>query len=123
MPAERNNSGSLLIKQVSFHKNELKRLEIAKQITTAAIDNSIANLKYHLARGAEVKEQTEEMDEIKSYAGKATDTEELMGYEGAAKKIYSPPGGIYLNSLSILTQGLKTRPIILSMLSFLMEIW
>jgi len=88
IPAERSCSGNLLIKQVNFHTNKLKRLEIAKQITGASIDNSIANLKYHLNRGAYVKEKIEEMNEIRHYTGTAIDTDELMGYEGAAKRIY-----------------------------------
>ncbi|NWG28931.1 MAG: type I-B CRISPR-associated endonuclease Cas1 [Ignavibacteriaceae bacterium] len=88
LPSERSCSGNLLIKQVHFHNHKLKRLEIAKQITNAAVSNALANLKYHLNRGAQLKEYFDDMTEIKNYISGATDIDELMGLEGTAKRIY-----------------------------------
>lgn len=88
LPAERSCSGDILLKQAHFHNHKLKRLEIAKQITGAAISNSIANLKYHINRGAHLKDYIEQMTDINNYVMDAGDTEELMGLEGTAKRIY-----------------------------------
>lgn len=88
LPAERSCSGDILLKQAHYHNHKLKRLEIAKQITGAAISNSIANLKYHLNRGAHLKDYIEQMTDINNYVQDAADTEELMGLEGTAKRIY-----------------------------------
>lgn len=88
IPAERSLSGNLLIKQVQFHNNKFKRLEIAKQFTGAAISNCLANLRYHLNRGAQVKEFIDHITDIKNYVEGASDSEELMGLEGTAKRIY-----------------------------------
>lgn len=88
IPAERSLSGNLMIKQVQFHNHKIKRLEIAKQITLAAVSNALANLKYHLNRGAQLKEYVDDINEIKNYIEDAVDTDELMGLEGTAKRIY-----------------------------------
>lgn len=88
LPAERSCSGNILLKQAYFHNHKTKRLEIAKQITSAAISNSIANLKYHLNRGAHLKDYIDNISDINNYVKTAVDTEELMGLEGTAKKMY-----------------------------------
>ncbi len=88
LPAERSCSGKILLKQAHFHNHKLKRLEIAKQITSAAISNCMANLKYHLNRGAHLKDYINDISEINNYVKTAYDTQELMGLEGTAKRIY-----------------------------------
>jgi len=88
IPSEKFSSGTLLLKQVEFHKHLLKRLEIAKQITCAAITNAIANLKYYANRGANLTDRIEHLTELKDYTHNAGSPEELMGIEGTAKKVY-----------------------------------
>lgn len=88
LPAERSCSGNILLKQAHFHNHKIKRLEIAKQITAASVFNCIANLKYHLNRGAHLTDYINEINEIIDYIKTAKDTEELLGLEGTAKRIY-----------------------------------
>ncbi len=88
LPADQNRSGTLLLKQALFHKDNKKRLFIAKQFTAASIANAAANLKYHQNRGAHVSGFFEELSDIKSYIATSGSTEELMGLEGTAKRIY-----------------------------------
>ena len=88
IPAEINNSGSVLLNQVAFHNHPLKRLQIAKLIIDAAMCNTIANLNYHFRRGAQVKDQIDHIAELKEYISEADSIEELMGIEGTAKKVY-----------------------------------
>lgn len=88
LPAERSASGQTFIKQVMHFNHPLKRIEIAREIITAAIANETANLKYYETRNRSVKEFIEQLEEIISYANTAQSIDELMGYEGTAKKIY-----------------------------------
>lgn len=88
LPSERSLSGNILLKQAHYHNHKIKRLEIAKQITSASITNGIANLKYHQNRGAHLRDAIEEMSDIKEYTLTAAETDELMGLEGTAKRIY-----------------------------------
>lgn len=88
LPSERQNSGSILISQALLFRNHLKRLEVAKQFVLGAISNAIANLKYHLNRGAVLAENIQQLQEIKEYVHRADYIDELMGLEGTAKKCY-----------------------------------
>ncbi|NWF89090.1 MAG: type I-B CRISPR-associated endonuclease Cas1 [Ignavibacteriaceae bacterium] len=88
IPSERNNSGSILISQVLLFRNQLKRLDVAKQFVLSAIGNAQANLKYHFNRGAHLSDFMQSLDEIKEYVTRADSITELMGLEGTAKKCY-----------------------------------
>jgi CRISPR-associated protein Cas1 len=88
LPSERQNSGSILIAQVLIFRNQLKRLEVAKQFILSAISNAAVNLKYYLNRGAVLSDEIQQLQEIKEYVYRADSIEELMGLEGTAKKCY-----------------------------------
>lgn len=88
LPAERNISGQTLIKQVLHFNHPLKRIEIAKQIINASIANETANLKYYETRNRHVQSFIDQLEEIMVIANSAQSVDELMGYEGTAKKIY-----------------------------------
>lgn len=88
LPAERQNSGSILVGQVLLFRNQLKRLEIAKQFVLSAISNAQANLKYHLNRGAVLEDYVDQLNEMSEYVNRADSINELMGLEGNAKKCY-----------------------------------
>ncbi len=88
IPASDINSGTILIQQVKHHKHPVKRLEIAKQFVFGALSNAIANLKYYNNRGSHVDDHIEQIEDIREYIESATSVEELMGLEGAAKKVY-----------------------------------
>lgn len=88
LPSERQNSGSILISQVLLFRNQLKRLDVAKQFVLSAISNASANLKYYLNRGSALSDDIQQLQEIKDYVCRADSIDELMGLEGTAKKCY-----------------------------------
>ncbi|OGU42406.1 MAG: hypothetical protein A2523_14455, partial [Ignavibacteria bacterium RIFOXYD12_FULL_36_8] len=88
LPSERQNSGSILIAQALLFRNQLKRLEIAKQFVLSAISNAAANLKYYFNRRASLCDDIQQLQEIKEYVCHADSIAELMGLEGTAKKCY-----------------------------------
>jgi len=87
-PAERNINGSLLLQQAESYKQPLKRLYIAKQIIGGAVGNTLANLKYHQNRGADLTDEIEYINELFNEFEKIDSVGELMGYEGVIKKTY-----------------------------------
>ncbi len=88
LPREHPFSGSLLINQVEHFNNNDKRMTIAKEFVKAAAHNTIANLKYHFNRGAEVIDFMEYIEEMKKEIDNAENVNELMGIEGTIKKVY-----------------------------------
>lgn len=88
LPREHPFSGTLLINQVDHFTNNSKRINIAKEFVKAAAQNTIANLKYHCNRGAEVIDFIEYIEEMKNEIDDAENISELMGIEGTIKKVY-----------------------------------
>lgn len=88
LPSNRNNSGSILIQQPSFYINYKKRLSIAKEMSVASAKNSLANLKYHINRGAHLSDQYSYIEDLIEYIEHAEDIQELLGLEGNIKKTY-----------------------------------
>jgi CRISPR-associated protein Cas1 len=88
LPETESTSGTTVIKQVTFFKHPLKRMEIAKEFVNGAISNALVNLRYYCNRGSQVKDQIQQLEEINGYVPRADSVDELMGFEGTAKKIY-----------------------------------
>ena len=86
--ADRNINGLILLQQVENYKCNSKRLYIAKQIITGAAGNTLANLKYHQNRGADLTDEIEYINELLGDFGNIQSVGELMGYEGIIKKTY-----------------------------------
>jgi len=87
-PREKYVSGHLLVKQVQYYLDEQKRLDIAQRFIDAAADNIYRNLRYYNARGKDVFEQMELIEELQQQITKSRTVEELMGIEGNIRKIY-----------------------------------
>ncbi|KAF0151144.1 MAG: CRISPR-associated protein [Ignavibacteria bacterium] len=87
-PSERKVSGSTLIQQAAHYTNYKRRMIVAKEFTTAAVKNCMANLKYHMNRGAHVEEEFSFIEEMLEYVPTAEDVQELFGIEGSIKKTY-----------------------------------
>jgi CRISP-associated protein Cas1 len=88
LPAGNGSSGATLIQQLHHYRSAPKRLALAKQFVAGAISNALANLKYYHSRGSHIHDQIEQIEDILSYVQDAVTIEELMGLEGAAKKVY-----------------------------------
>jgi len=87
-PREYLVSGFLTVKQVQHYLDEAKRLTLAKEFVTTAVDNLQLNLRYYRSRKEGVDAWADtlegnilEMSQISSIA-------ELMGYEGNTREIY-----------------------------------
>lgn len=88
IPDTESTSGTTMIKQVTFFKHPVKRMEIAKEFVNGAISNALVNLRYYCNRGAHVKDHIEQLEEINDYVSGSESVDELMGFEGTAKKVY-----------------------------------
>lgn len=81
-------SGHLLVKQVEHYLDEEKRLALAQKFIDGAADNIYRNLRYYNARGKDVSEQMNLIDELHGQLFQTRSVEELMGIEGNIRKIY-----------------------------------
>jgi len=88
LPSEKPVSGSLLLKQAEYCTNSIKRMFMAKQFISASAHNILANLNYHLRRGANLNEFIENITELKNEIDNCESINELMGVEGMIRKIY-----------------------------------
>lgn len=87
-PKESLVSGNLLVKQVEHYTDTDKRLEIAREFVTSAIDNIYRNLRYYNERGRDLHNIMLEVTSLGKSAAQAKQIQELMGYEGNARKMY-----------------------------------
>lgn len=81
-------SAPTLINQAAHYTNEKKRLYIAKEVVKGAASNSLMNLNYYDKRGKNLGEFITEMNEFAEMIDECDSVEELMGLEGAIKKLY-----------------------------------
>jgi CRISPR-associated protein Cas1 len=102
-PRERLLSGFLLVKQVEHYLTGEKRLEIAKELVSAACDNILANLQYYRRRGKEVEEHIRAIEGEKACVAGTSTVAELMGVEGRARDQY------YASFNSILRKGFELK--------------
>jgi len=87
-PSARNVSGSTLIQQAAHYSNYKRRMIVAKEFTSASAKNCMANLKYHINRGANIDEEYGFIEDMLEYVHSAADVQELFGIEGNIKKTY-----------------------------------
>lgn len=87
-PKDTNVSGQLLIKQVEFYQDKIKRTELAKEIIKSASDNIYRNLRYYSERGKEVKNEMDLIKDLQMELDMVQDVKEVMGIEGNIRKLY-----------------------------------
>lgn len=87
-PREKNVSGNLLVKQVSTYCDDLKRLEIAKEIIESSAFHIYRNLRYYKERGKNVEEGMKQISKLRNSIKYAKNIKQLMGIEGNIRKIY-----------------------------------
>ena len=87
-PREYLNSGSLLVKQVQHYEKRTKRMELAHEFVDSAGFNMLRILRYHTNRDKDCSTQIAAIESILAESKSAKNTNELMGYEGAARDIY-----------------------------------
>ena len=87
-PREYLNSGFLLVKQVEFYLNKIKRLELAKEVVNSSIYNILKNLAYYKKHGKDVSEIVEKIEKEKECLEGVKTIQELMGVEGRSRDYY-----------------------------------
>lgn len=87
-PKEQLVSGKLLIKQVEAYTNSEKRVELAKEFIWSASYNIVKNLKYYNARGRDLKQEIEQIEDFRKELSKCKNVQEIMGIEGNIRKVY-----------------------------------
>ena len=87
-PKDTNVSGQLLIRQVEFYQDKIKRTELAKEIIKSASDNIYRNLRYYSERGKEVKNEMNLIKDLQMELDRVQDVNEIMGIEGNVRKLY-----------------------------------
>jgi len=87
-PREELNSGYLVVNQVKHYDDPAKRMEIAREIVSAASDNILRNLKYYKNRVDGLEPYIEKVEKEQEKFPSADNTLQLMGVEGRIRDIY-----------------------------------
>ncbi|MDQ1354588.1 MAG: CRISP-associated protein Cas1 [Acidobacteriota bacterium] len=87
-PREALVSGMLLVNQVKHYMAPKKRLLIAIRIIEAAAWNILHNLKYYDARGKDLREFIQKIEELSGQLSKQASISALMGVEGNIREVY-----------------------------------
>jgi len=87
-PKEKLVSGSLLIKQVEHYTDNLKRVELAKEILKSASYNIKRNLRYYMERGKELGNEIKSIQDLRERLDMHDEINGLMGLEGNIRETY-----------------------------------
>lgn len=109
-PREHLNSGYVLLKQVEAYINPEKRLIIARQIITTAIDNILVVLKYYRKKGKNLQIYIDDIMEKKEQLKSVEDIPALMAYEGNIREQYYHAFNEILGNSSFLFEKRSRRP-------------
>ncbi len=87
-PKETLVSGMLLVKQANHYSTKKKRLLLAQRFLQAAAQNILHNLKYYSARGKNLDEEIERIEDLYGKLELQKNIPSLMGIEGNIREIY-----------------------------------
>lgn len=87
-PREKLLAGSLLVKQVIHYLDNLKRIEIAREIINSATYNILQNLLYYKKTGKDVEQNIQHIENERNVIANTKNIPELMGIEGRIRDIY-----------------------------------
>ncbi len=97
-PKESLLAGNILINQVQYYSDNVKRLEIAKAFIEAASYNIYRNLRYYNGRGKDLEEFMIVIEAERRKINNSVSIKELMGYEGNIRKIYYDAWNIIIDT-------------------------
>lgn len=95
-PREKLLSGFLIVKQVQHYLEPSKRLQIAKEFVSTAINNVLANLEHYKKNGKGVVQFIDKIKEEYAAIDSVSNVAELMGIEGRARDTYYSSFGSFL---------------------------
>lgn len=96
-PRESLLAGQLLVSQVEYYRDSVKRIKIAQKIIDAASFNIYRNLRYYNGRGKEVSKWMNEIDGLRKQIEKTNTINELMGIEGNIRQQYYAAWNVIVN--------------------------
>jgi CRISPR-associated protein Cas1 len=88
VPREYLVSGEVVLRQAEHYLDSKKRLSIAKEMISAAVDNILKNMQYYHNRGRSLEEGIEAVQKEKQTMIKAPNPQELMAAEGRMRGVY-----------------------------------
>jgi CRISPR-associated protein Cas1 len=95
-PREKLLSGFLIVKQVQHYLEPSKRLQIAKEFVSTAINNILSNLKHYKKNGKDVVQFIDKIKEEYFAIDSVSNVAELMGIEGRTRDTYYSSFGSFL---------------------------
>lgn len=96
-PRESLLAGQLLVNQVEYYRDSVKRIKIAQKIIDAASFNIYRNLRYYNGRGKDVSKWMNEIDGLRKQIEKTNTINELMGIEGNIRQQYYAAWNVIVN--------------------------
>lgn len=88
VPREYLISGDVVVKQAGIYQNNSKRLTLAIEMVSAAVDNILNNLRYYQNRGRELSEAINNIEKEKHSIDTKISIADLMAAEGRIRNIY-----------------------------------
>ena len=101
MPREALISGKMLIAQVKYQQNKIKRIELAQRILDGASYNMVKNLRYYNTRGKDLEPIIGIIENLASKISGTIAIDELMGIEGNIRKNYYAAFDLIINDFSM----------------------
>lgn len=87
-PQEFLPSGRVLVNQVRHHDDRARRMQIAREIINATVDNMVENLRYYDRKGKPVSATLDEITDLKQRIAQAETPDEIRGIEGRIRRAY-----------------------------------
>lgn len=87
-PRDKIGSGYILVNQVDYYKDEIKRIKLAKKIIEAASHNIYRNLRYYNSRTCNLIAEMDQIGALQKVIARTNTVQELMGVEGNIRRIY-----------------------------------
>ncbi|WP_353685118.1 type I-B CRISPR-associated endonuclease Cas1b [Thermodesulfovibrio sp. 3907-1M] len=109
-PREHLNSGYMILKQAEHYLDHKKRLNLAENFVSGAIENIKRVLIYYANRGKPLNETIDKINSIALSIKDCESTEELMAVEGNIRDEYYQAFDIILDSEHFVFEARTKRP-------------
>jgi CRISPR-associated protein Cas1 len=109
-PRAHLSSGAVILNQVRYYLDIIKRIELAKLIETGAANNILINLKYYNNRGRDLNEKIAKITKLKDYFEDQKDINSLMLLEANMREIYYSAFNKIINNTNFPFERRTKRP-------------
>ncbi len=109
-PRAHLSTGAVILNQVRYYLDIIKRIELAKLIETGAANNILINLKYYNNRGRDLNEKIAKITKLKDYFEDQKDINSLMLLEANMREIYYSAFNKIINNTNFPFERRTKRP-------------